>query len=345
MLVIRAEINALLQSSHFYWVPGAVRAIVPGVVKDDQLIQPIEPGLQQYPPNSVEFILGTATDLETSTKTVTISTESGERQVQYEYLVLATGARQADPSMPWKATGTHDELLTSLHGTADKVKTAKHIVVAGGGSTGVEVAAEIRYEFKDKEVVLVSAGETLVGGDLIAGSVESELGKLGVVVRKGVKVEETKPLPDDRTQVTLSNGEVLTTDFYMPTTGLKPNSEWLPKDLLTSAGYAQVDEFFSVTGVENVWAAGDVVSRPKASFLYTEAQAGSVAKNIQLTIAGQPQKPVGGPLVDGFICSMGRSRAAGRVRGIQIPSIAGWIGKGRTLGMERTKKYVDGSMW
>ncbi|CEJ84846.1 hypothetical protein VHEMI03594 [[Torrubiella] hemipterigena] len=339
------KVILISRNSHFYWVPGAVRAVVPGQVKDEELIRPIEPGLKQYPAGSVDFIAADATNVNFDDQTVQISTEDTTKEIAYDYLVLATGSRQADPSTPWKASGSYEELVTSLHTTAESIQKASHIVIAGGGSTGVEVAAEIRYQFKDKEVVLLSASDALVGGDSTATSVESELKKLGVVVRKGVKAVSTEPAATGQTTVVLSNGESLVTDFYLPTTGLLPNTDFLPTNVLTETKYADVDDFFQLKQHKNVWAAGDIVSRPRAGFLYTEAQATGVAQNIKLVLDGQSQKPVRGPFADVLVFAMGKSRGVGRIGPVPVPSLGVWVAKARTLGMERTKKYVDGSLW
>lgn len=338
-----------------------MRAVVPGQVKDEELIQPIEPGLRQYPVGSVEFIVADATSLNFNDKTVQISIDSAVRNVAYDYLVLATGSRQTEPSTPWKASSSYEELITSLHTTSERIKEAKHIVIAGGGSTGVEVAAEIRYKFKDKQLILLSASDALVGGDSTAASVENELQKLGVVVRKGTKAVSSEPTASGQTTVLLSNGESIVTDFYLPTTGLIPNTEYLPSEVLTETKYADVDEFFQLKKHSNVWAAGDIVSRPRAGFLYTEAQVSNplcrisllltviqavgVAQNIKHVLAGQDQKPVRGPFADVLVFAMGRDRGVGRIGPVPMPSLGVWVAKSRTLGMERTKKYVDGSLW
>ncbi|KJZ79840.1 hypothetical protein HIM_00554 [Hirsutella minnesotensis 3608] len=192
------------KNSHFYWNLASVRAVVPGLVKDEELLQPIEPGLAQYPAGSVEFIT-----------------------------------------------------LVSL---------------SGGG--------------------------------------------------------------DD-----------LLTDFYLPTTGLLPNTGFVPKDLLTPKGYADVDDCMRVRSVLDVWAVGDVVSKPRAGFLFTESQAAGVVKNIGLALQGKEQRPVSGPPVDVFICAVGRGRGVGRLGPVPVPSFFVWAAKGRTLGMERTPKYASGSMF
>jgi alkyl hydroperoxide reductase subunit AhpF len=49
------------------------------------------------------------------------------------------------------------------------------------------------------------------------------------------------------------------TDLYLPTIGVIPNTEYLPKSFLGGRGDVQVDNYLKVKGVEGVWAAGDVV--------------------------------------------------------------------------------------
>ena len=250
-----------------------MRAVIPGLIKDEELLQSIEPGLEQYPAGSVEFILGAATALDKDAKTVEMSTASGSRSVGYDFLVLATGARAADTSLPWKASGTYEECLESLHRTAERIGKASHIVVAGAGATGVELAAEIRAEFKDKKtVVLLSADQELVGGDSTAGAVERELVKLGVQIKKSVRSDGVETLEDGKTQVSLSTGEKLVTDLYLPTMGLVPNTEFLPSECLTERKYVDVDDRFRVKTIEDAWALGDAVSKPRASYPETEAQ-------------------------------------------------------------------------
>lgn len=122
-----------------------------------QLFQDIRPAFKQYPTDQFQFILGLATKLSPNTKTVTIKpTEGSEIQQKYDILVIATGSRSAAPG-PWKnSLQGHEESLKTLHETQEAVKKAKTIVVGGGGATGIETAAEIKFEYgKEKEVTLV----------------------------------------------------------------------------------------------------------------------------------------------------------------------------------------------
>ncbi|KAL2691778.1 hypothetical protein Neosp_002169 [[Neocosmospora] mangrovei] len=335
------------KNSHFYWNLASVRAVIPGVIKDDQILAPIEPGLAQYPAGSVEFIVGAASAVDPAARTVRVDQDGGPGPVlTYDHLVVATGADAADSALPWKAGGSHEELLASLHGTATKIDKAKHIVIAGAGATGVELAGEIRYAFPSTTVVLISSDDHVVAGDQIAGCVETELRRLGVEIRAGVRADAATELPDGKTRVTLSDGGVLETDLYLPTMGLRPNTGFLPKEWLNEHGYVDVDEEMRVKAAgDGVWAVGDVVSKPRAAFMITDAQAAGVAKNIDLALKDKPAQSVSGPLVDAFLCSTGRSRGAGRLGVVPVPSLAVWAVKGRTLGMERTQKYADGSMW
>lgn len=336
------------KNSHFYWCLASVRAVVPDLVQDSQILQPIEPGLRQYPEGSVQFIIGTASSIDVTERRVRVSAhDTPDREIKYDYLVVATGAEAAARDMPWKASGSYEECLSSLHRTADRIRTAEHVVVGGGGATGVELAAEIKHEFPSKTVVLVNSSDKLVSGDSSASSVESELLRLGVVVTKGVRgtPSDDASRADGKTVVNLSDGNVLLTDLYLPTTGLSPNTGFLPGGWLTDGGYVQVDDFMRVPAAPDVWALGDVVSKPRASFLVTEAQAAGVARNVGLVLQGKDQRTVSNPPLDIFLCSIGRSRGAGHLGPIPVPSFLVWAIKGRTLGMERTAKYANGTMW
>ncbi|TQV96135.1 apoptosis-inducing factor [Cordyceps javanica] len=347
------------KNSHFYWNVAAVRVIIPDLLQDDELLQPIGPGLEQYNtaahPAAAEFICGAAQSIDTSARSVVISTAGGNgdgastrRTLIYDHLVIATGSRSAVPGMPWKADGSHADLVADIHRVAARVRAAAHIVVAGGGATGVEVCGELRHEFPDKRVVLVAGGgDALVGGDATAPALERALTSMGVVVRKGVRAVGTREGVDGdagRTEVTLSDGETIVTDLYLPTVGMAPNSEFVPAELLDDKKLVRADEYMRVPGPARVWAVGDVVGGPGAGYLMTEAQASCVANNITGALSGkEPERR--GSVMDIVLFSTGRSGGVGRYRWVPIPSFAVWVAKSRTLGVERTPKFVDGSMW
>ena len=268
------------QNSHFYWPLASARAIIPGLVKEEQYLAPISKAFVQYSEASFEFVIGAAENVDFDSKTVQVSVESGTRALGYDHLVLATGSRPANDGVPWKARGTYEELVLTLRKTTDEIKAAKHIVVAGGGPTGVETAGELAYEFKDKTIVLVNAGPQLLNGDVLADSAEKELTKLGVKIRKNSKVVSTSTLPRGQTQVTLENAEIIATDMYLPTMGVVPNSEYLPSRVLDARKFVQIDEYYKVSDAENVWAVGDLVWKPRGGFMITGKQVSIKATHI-----------------------------------------------------------------
>lgn len=153
------DYNVVLVSSttHHYWNMASVRAIVPGQFSDEKLFASIPEGLQKYG-DIVEFVLGLATQLDTSTKTVTIKTDKGERQQQYDILIIATGSRAKGKEIsPWYTSPSGYEATKEiLHDFQDKVRNSKTIAIGGGGPTGVETAGELGYEYGlQKEISLV----------------------------------------------------------------------------------------------------------------------------------------------------------------------------------------------
>ncbi|CAN1247602.1 Apoptosis-inducing factor homolog A [Linum perenne] len=69
--------------------------------------------------------------------------EGGE-SVAYDYLVVATGHKDPLPK-------TRKERLSQYHAENEKIKSAKSILIVGGGPTGVELAGEIAVDYPVKE--------------------------------------------------------------------------------------------------------------------------------------------------------------------------------------------------
>jgi NADH dehydrogenase FAD-containing subunit len=316
-------------------------------MKDEDIFKPIDQALKKYPASSYEFIIGTAEEADFNAKSVRITTAAGESQtLTYDHLVLGTGSHTAG-NVPWKAEGSYEEVLALLKQTEDKVAAASHIVVAGAGSTGIEVAGELAFEFgKTKEIVLLSATDKLINGDLIAGPAANELKKLNAKVQYNARVKETHPSAADpaKTDVVLENGETITTDLYLPTMGLIPNTTYVPAEYLTENKLVDVDEFLHVKGTTNVWAAGDVVSKPRAGFMITQKQAAGLSKNLELVLAGKEPIVAKGLPMEILACAVGRSRGAGRMNTWKLPSFMVYMAKGKTMGLNMMGGYIDGSI-
>ncbi|KAH8656106.1 hypothetical protein BGZ60DRAFT_385327 [Tricladium varicosporioides] len=306
-----------------YWNLASVRAVVPGQIADEKMFMDIAPGFKQYPTGSFEFIIGKATSIDPEGKLVTISTPGGEVKQGYTNLVIATGSR-ASGDFPWKSSLEGSEKTKELlHAYQQKVKAARSIVVAGAGPTGTETTAELAFEYKDKEITLVTAGSTVLAGlpPSVTKFADNQLRNMKVKILTDTKIVGDKVLENGATELTLSNGEKIMTELYLPTVGVIPNTEFVPKAFLNERGDVVVDEYLRVKNAKDIWAAGDVVDVQPSQMMYAANQSKALAKNLDHVLKGQQPvvyKTDGSPMI---AVSLGRSKGTGRSGNMRLPSL------------------------
>lgn len=241
-------------------------------------------------------------------------------EVHYDKLVLAHGARPNTFNIPGvedhafflrevsEARGIRRRLVQNLM-TADlpttdleEIKRLLHIVVVGGGPTGVEFAADLadflRSDIskidpsllKHYKVTLVEAGEILGTFDLTLRNYGViKLRKMGVELRKAVVAGVTER------SVTLSDGEVLQCGMVVWSTGVGPST--LSKELKcdkTKQGRLAVDDRLQLLHngkpVPNVYAIGDCaanVNTPLPTLAAVASRQGSyLAKKVNNLLRG-----------------------------------------------------------
>ncbi|ESZ95472.1 hypothetical protein SBOR_4126 [Sclerotinia borealis F-4128] len=319
-------------TTHLYWNMASITiAIVPGQFEDDKMFAEIAPGFSKYPEESFEFVLGTATTMDPIAKSVTIQTIAGFEMVQtYDTLVIATGSHTIG-EVPWKgAPSGYEETKKLLHEFREKVGSAESIVVGGAGPTGVETVGELGFEYgKTKSIILITSSDEILKGVVtspIAAGAQKELEKMDV-----------------DTELSISNGDNILCDLYLPTIGIIPNSAYIPKKLLDGQNYVKVDQHLRVHGAEDIWAAGDIIDAQPSQHVYADKQALALAKNLDLVLRSKNPliyKTDGAPVL---AVSLGRSRATGRSGNFKLPSIIVWFVKGRTLGTQNLLPYVNGT--
>jgi len=101
----------------------------------------------------------------------------------------------------------------------------------------------------------------------------------------------TTKLPNGQQELTLSGGEKLITDMYIPTFGLITNSSYIPSKFLDAKKLVMVDEYLAVRGAKNIWAIGDVSDAEFPQFLPMDRQSKYLAKELVSILRGTPVAP------------------------------------------------------
>lgn len=104
------------------------------------------------------------------------------RELEYEYLVIATGTSSALPS---KVSATESlDAQQELRGLQSTIEKATRIAVVGGGAVGVELASDIKGFHPEKNVVLLHSRDRLLPsfGERLHQHVTKRLGEMGVEV-------------------------------------------------------------------------------------------------------------------------------------------------------------------
>ena len=138
----------------------------------------------------IQFIQGRVTSIDPAHHEIVVMDQQQTHHLEYDYLVYALGSvtdRQAvpgvaqyaytlAPSGPLSAAALRETLpsVQARHG---------HVVVCGGGATGIETAAEVATAYPHIKVHLVTQGPFgLFLGKAVASSIRRSLTRLGVEI-------------------------------------------------------------------------------------------------------------------------------------------------------------------
>ncbi|KAL4924126.1 NAD(P)/FAD-dependent oxidoreductase [Aspergillus undulatus] len=153
-------------------------------------------------------------------------------EVEYEYLVLATGSTRPVPSQ--LLSSNRDDAIGELRDMQHLVKGSQKIAIVGAGAVGVELAADIKDVYPGKEVTLVHSHEGILSrfgerlGMYALQALRDEL-RVRVLLRERPEAPKEKGglgLMRD-TKLVFGDGREEEFDLVIPCTGQTPNSSIL----------------------------------------------------------------------------------------------------------------------
>jgi 3-phenylpropionate/trans-cinnamate dioxygenase ferredoxin reductase subunit len=245
-----------------YQRPPLSKAYLKGEMDAERLF--LKP-LEYYAEHGVELITGdAATAIDLSAKTVALS---GGRQLSWDRLVIATGARPRKLSLAGVELQGVSELRTLAD--VDRIKQAAvagaRLVVVGAGYIGLEAAA-VGAQLGMKVTVLEAMPQVLsrVAGPEIGAFYTRVHREAGTDIRLGARIEAFEGI-GSVSGVRLADGEIIPADFVLVGVGVLPNMELALAAGLTCGNGIVVDAQMR-TSHPDVFAAGDVAWRPLVHF-------------------------------------------------------------------------------
>ena len=317
------RISLISPSTHAFFTVASPRLIAEPD-KIQQTIFPIEETLKKHSEGiNYKFIQGKVEIADFDNNSLTVENAQGKITIEYDYLVVASGCR-ADHAA-FRLSGDHENTVDSIKKLNKSTKSAKRIIILGGGPTGVETAGELGFLYgKEKEIVLYTGltGPLEYLGDSKSKASTNKLTDLGVKVvnnKRSTSVDESGA----RSKVIFEDGSSDEADVVIPVYGLKPNSEFLDKKFLDSRGYLKTDKYFRVEGHSNILGLGDILSVGENTIVnLTYAQKATFESIVDFEFFGNKNsklKPYS-PIKTTIIVPISRNGGIGLAFGWSVPS-------------------------
>jgi len=190
-------------------------------------------------------------------------------ELAYDALIVATGLTPR--RLPLEGAWPQRFVLRTLDDTARLracLAPGTHVVVAGGGFIGCEVAATAKRLGCHVTIVepLAEPMERAIGRE--AGAAMRMLHEArGVSFRRGASVTSWQmPSPGVLTGVELSTGEVIPASIVVEAVGSVANTQWLEGQGLDLSNGLLCDNWMRVEGRSDLYAVGDVARFPNPLF-------------------------------------------------------------------------------
>ncbi|OBA68994.1 pyridine nucleotide-disulfide oxidoreductase [Mycobacterium sp. 1554424.7] len=243
--------------------------------------------------DGVRTVQATLTGLDLAARTVLGRREDGAPLAEkYDALVISTGVSNGFWRRPTLQSPT--EIGADLRAAHDRLAAAESVIVVGGGAAAVSSAVNLATTWPDKRVDLYFPGERALGEYHPATwkRIRDRLIGLGVGLHPGHRARVADGFSGEEITgepVEWSTGQSpASADAVLWAIGrARPNTDWLPPELLDERGFVRVTPQLRVPGHRGVFAVGDVAATdPLRSSARNRGDA-LVANNIRAEFAGR----------------------------------------------------------
>lgn len=251
--------------------------------------------------DGVGIVQATLTGVDLAAQTVFGRSEDGAAITEpYDALVISTGVSNGFWRQPTMQSAA--EIGAGLRAAHDRLAAAASVVVVGGGAAAVSSALNMATTWPDKRIDLYFPGECALEGHhpRIWQRIRGRLTQLGV----GLHPRHRAVLTDGFAGDELTSGPVHWSTGQPPADAeavlwaigrVRPNTEWLPPELLDERGFVRVTPELRVPGHRGVFAVGDVAATdPLRSSARNRGDA-LVARNVLADFAGRPLRTYRAP--------------------------------------------------
>jgi len=311
---------------------------------------------------NAEVVLGEVAHVDTAARSVRVRglADIPDRTIPYDYLVLATGARESYFGHDeWRrfapglktiedATDIRHKLLLAFEAAEVAMETDQQraqalltFVVVGGGPTGVELAgaiAEVARKALVKDfrhinpasarILLVEATPRILGAfpQSLARRAAEKLRRLGVEVRTNTRVERVEE------GAVILNGQRLEAQTVLWAAGVQasPAGRWLGAEM-DRAGRVLVQSDLSVPGHPEIFVVGDTAHVEQDGALLPGVapmamQEGRyVARVVRARVRGENLPPPFRYVDKGTLATVGRAFAVADIRGLKLSGFVAWV--------------------
>ena len=350
---VKAQV-VMLDRNNFHTFQPLLYQVATAGLEPDSIAGPLRKTFERQPNYFFRMVRVTGVDLVNKR----VQTLVGD--VTYDYLVLANGSKTnyfnnqkiRDNALPLKrivhALNMRSHVLQMFEQavlTADPEvrKALMHVVVVGGGPTGVEVSgalAELRKHILPKDypdldwsqmkVYLVEGSDKLLG----AMSEKSSADALAYMQELGIEVITKTFVKDyDGEQAVLSNGDIIRTKSLVWAAGVIGNIPQGFDEKQVSNNRLLVDEHNKLINTDNVFAIGDIAvmateENPQGHPMLAPVaiQHGlHLAENFKRLFKAEPLKPF--TYFDkGTMATIGRNKAVVDMPGgLHVKGFLAWI--------------------
>ena len=284
--------------------------------------------LKEIQPKYSDFLSHVKHIAETVVTITPNTVHTNKNHYSYDYLVICPGIQYPIPFINAAniysiKNGETAQILS------EKIQKMKSIIIIGGGTVGVEAAAEIITHYPDKKLTIIHPKDRLINRNIPFASRYAH----NFLTKKGVSIIYNEKVKTINNNIySLTNGQEIKADLGIWCGGNKTDSTFMkefPKTIFSERNALIVNDNLTLKGFNNIFIGGDISAIPEEKTAFNaDRQAKKIYKNLLRKNQNLPLKSYRS-IPSFLIISLGKKNGILTYKNIIIPgriaALSKWI--------------------